>query len=338
MAKENLPTTVDDMNVPAFVQGQEDAQSFAGKTFLCKAYREALQSEAQIVCKTEHVPARYKGKWEEVYVAMHRAFSLGMDPYMFMNHSYVIQGKCAIESQIAIALINRCDRISGPIRYEWFGTKDSPGFGCRACVTMKDGTVVDGPTVTMEMVRKNGWDRKTGSKWLTMPSLMFRYRAAMYLGRTHFSDVLLGMQSVDEALDSSTLEGVVVNQDGSGPMITQAMRALKTDRTPPDTPRVEVQDDEVITVEGEIVGEGEEKVYDIAGPEDAEDLLETVPSVRVIWEAMQSKRKIQTLNSYHDSVITDPDLDDEEKQCIAALRGIRASQITENAEAQKTLL
>ena len=51
------------------------------------------------------------------------------------------------------------------------------------------------------MVKSEGWLTKTGSKWRTMPELMFQYRAASFFGRLYAPDILNGMQSVEEVKD-----------------------------------------------------------------------------------------------------------------------------------------
>ena len=53
----------------------------------------------------------------------------------------------------------------------------------------------------MQMATAEGWSTKAGSKWKTMPELMLRYRAATFFGRLYAPDLLLGMQTVEEARD-----------------------------------------------------------------------------------------------------------------------------------------
>jgi hypothetical protein len=53
----------------------------------------------------------------------------------------------------------------------------------------------------MAMAKKEGWATKAGSKWATMPDLMIRYRAAAFWGRLYASDLLLGLQTQDEAIE-----------------------------------------------------------------------------------------------------------------------------------------
>jgi hypothetical protein len=51
------------------------------------------------------------------------------------------------------------------------------------------------------MVKSEGWLAKPGSKWKTMPELMFRYRAAAFFGRLYAPDILMGMQTAEEVMD-----------------------------------------------------------------------------------------------------------------------------------------
>lgn len=52
------------------------------------------------------------------------------------------------------------------------------------------------------MVKAEGWLSKTGSKWKTMPQLMFRYRAAAFFARIYAPDITLGMQTAEEIYDA----------------------------------------------------------------------------------------------------------------------------------------
>jgi hypothetical protein len=54
------------------------------------------------------------------------------------------------------------------------------------------------------MAKAEGWYGKAGSKWKTMPELMLQYRAAAFFGRLYCSDILMGMQTVEEVADITT--------------------------------------------------------------------------------------------------------------------------------------
>jgi hypothetical protein len=66
---------------------------------------------------------------------------------------------------------------------------------------MATGEELKGERITLEMAKKEGWSTKNGSKWLTMPGQMLRYRAASFWSRAYASDMSLGMYTQDEVRD-----------------------------------------------------------------------------------------------------------------------------------------
>jgi len=70
-----------------------------------------------------------------------------------------------------------------------------------ACELAK-GDKLEGPRVTMQMAKDEGWISKSGSKWKTMPDLMIRYRAASFWGRLYVPDIMMGMHTVEEVEDT----------------------------------------------------------------------------------------------------------------------------------------
>jgi hypothetical protein len=65
----------------------------------------------------------------------------------------------------------------------------------------ESGQELKGEKITLEMARKEGWSTKNGSKWLTMPGQMLRYRAASFWSRAYASDLSLGFYTQDEVRD-----------------------------------------------------------------------------------------------------------------------------------------
>ena len=73
---------------------------------------------------------------------------------------------------------------------------------CRAWVIEKEtGDRLDGPTVSIQMAIDESWLTKNGSKWLTMPEVMLRYRAASFFGRLYAPELLMGLQTQEEVED-----------------------------------------------------------------------------------------------------------------------------------------
>ena len=158
-------------------------------------------------------------------VALNMAQRMGADPLMVMQNLYVIEGRPSWSSQFIIAAINSCGRFS-PLRFEISepGKAEEISYQatvwksgnrieetrkvkvrhqtCRAWVIEKEtGDRLDGPTVSIQMAIDESWLTKNGSKWLTMPEVMLRYRAASFFGRLYAPELLMGLQTQEEVED-----------------------------------------------------------------------------------------------------------------------------------------
>jgi len=51
------------------------------------------------------------------------------------------------------------------------------------------------------MAEAEGWTKKGGSKWRTMPELMARYRAAAFWARLYVPEMLMGYMTQEEVED-----------------------------------------------------------------------------------------------------------------------------------------
>jgi hypothetical protein len=71
--------------------------------------------------------------------------------------------------------------------------------------------MLEGPTVSLEMAKAEGWLDKAGSKWKTMPELMLKYRAAAFFGRLFAPEVLMGMQTSEEVIDITPIQPPAVD-------------------------------------------------------------------------------------------------------------------------------
>lgn len=210
MTKEKVETlpAVQNENLPATIGGVfQNLQRF----------KEA-QEIALVLSSSDMIPMHFQKKPANVIIALNLADRLRIDPFMLMQNIYIVHGKPGIEGKLAIALINGGGRFS-PLKFEFTesGQKTNKGVkrpdSCRAYATeLKSGEVVYGPTVTWEMAVAEGWTTKDGSKWQTMPEMMFTYRAAMFFGRTNDPGSLLGLRSTDEWEDVINLEEVAPGQ------------------------------------------------------------------------------------------------------------------------------
>jgi hypothetical protein len=159
---------------------------------------------ATLFSKSKMVPAQYQKEPENCFIAVQMAVRMRVDPFMFMQNTYIVHGKPGIEAKLAIALINTSGLFTDSLDYEVEGGDDpfSDGYRVRAYGVRKStGKKVLGPWIDWALVRKEGWDKTSGSKWKTMPAQMFMYRAATFFGRLHCPERLMGMQTADELED-----------------------------------------------------------------------------------------------------------------------------------------
>jgi hypothetical protein len=180
------------------------------------------QRVAKMLCSSTLVPEIYRGNVQNTMIALEMANRIGASPLMVMQNLYIVQGKPSWSSSFIIAALNACNRFS-PLRFEMSGEGDE--YGCTAwALDLKTKDKLDGPKVTMAMVKAEGWLSKNGSKWKTMPELMFRYRAAAFFGRLYAPDILMGMHTMDEVTDFASPKE-------ENPILLQAISMMQTAKT-----------------------------------------------------------------------------------------------------------
>ena len=138
-----------------------------------------------------------------------------------------MNGRPTWSGQACRALIDQSRRYDKPLKVVFVGEKGTNGWGAYA-VAYRDGEEFRGTTVTMEMVKQEGWDRPKGtmvSKWVTMPEQMFKYRAATFFAREHCPDILMGCTVEGEAEDIARVEATqfqtIEEQDAADEMNEQ---------------------------------------------------------------------------------------------------------------------
>lgn len=158
---------------------------------------------ATMFAKTELIPKHFQNKPEDTFIVCQMAIRCGIDPMTMLQNTYIVHGRPGIESKLAIALVNTSGLFEDSLDYEIEGDDPSnKGYRVRCYAVRKStGKRVEGPWIDWALVKAEGWDSKQGSKWKTMPALMFQYRAAMFFARLHCPERLLGMQTADELED-----------------------------------------------------------------------------------------------------------------------------------------
>jgi hypothetical protein len=173
---------------------------------------ETAQRIAQALSMSNLVPSAYQDNLPNCLVAIEYASRVGMSVLAVMQNLHVIHGKPSPSSTFIIAAINTCGRFT-PLQYKMTGEGDQRG--CIAFSYDKQGNLLESPLVSMAMAKAEGWSSKKGSKWITMPDLMLRYRAAAFFGRLYAPEIVLGMHTVDEQRDIQYSNGNQQQQKSS---------------------------------------------------------------------------------------------------------------------------
>lgn len=152
---------------------------------------------ANIFAKSDIVPAHYRGKPENTFIAVQTAYRMNLDPMLIMQNTYVVKGKLGMNSAFAISLANSSGIFEGGIRYKLEGKNEQLKVTATARVKVTGEEI--SYTIAMSEAIAEGWTEN--KKYKTLPELMLRYRAAIFLIRTHVPEVLNGMHMVEEIED-----------------------------------------------------------------------------------------------------------------------------------------
>lgn len=183
---------------------------------------EHSQRVAKMLTMSSLVPKEYQNNIPNIMIALEMANRIGASPLMVMQNLNIIQGRPSWSSQFIISALNSCKRFT-PLRFDMSGEGDE--YGCTAWAKDSSGERLEGPKVTWKMANAEGWATKGGSKWKTMPELMFRYRAAAFFGRLYAPDVLMGMGDVGESEDIAASESNSLEQKANN--MNNALNALQ---------------------------------------------------------------------------------------------------------------
>lgn len=228
LAKMDQPSTAVSMgfaNAGSFDLMQRAARLLSASTLVPASYRQFNEKKRGQEIDLIENPAAISN----CVVALNMAQRMGADPLMVMQNLYIVEGRPSWSSQWIISAINNCGRFS-PLRFdltdrgskeveytvtEWVDRQrvnkklktTVQNLECIAwAIERETGARIESPRVSIEMAVKEGWFGKSGSKWQTMPEIMLRYRAASFFGKLYAPELLMGMQSLEEAHDTLQLD------------------------------------------------------------------------------------------------------------------------------------
>jgi hypothetical protein len=199
MAKENQLTV------------QETRELLLNPAYQAQKTFEMQQRMAQMYVQSTIVPSTYRGNIGNCVIAIDMAQRMSANPLMVMQNLYIVNGNPSWSSKFLISCINMCGRFT-PLRYQFVGKRGTQQYGCRAYAYEKADKEHKEPLcsvwVTMEMAEKEGWTKKSGSKWLTIPDQMLIYRAAAFWSRAYAPEISMGFLTKEEAEDYVDYEEV----------------------------------------------------------------------------------------------------------------------------------
>lgn len=191
----NGATTLQQAQVPAVRASFTELQGF-----------ELAQRVAKGLAASTLVPQQYQNNVPNCLIALDISERLRASILMVMQNLYVVHGRPGWSSKFLIASFNQCGRFSS-IRYAWVGERGTDGWGCRAwSIELRTNEKIEGPLVTIETAKKEGWYSKNGSKWQTIPELMLMYRSGGWLVNTYAPEISMGLNTTEELEDVVDLE------------------------------------------------------------------------------------------------------------------------------------
>lgn len=150
------------------------------------------------------VPQQFQNNPANCLIALEQSNRLNISPMAVMQNLYIVQGKPSFSSSFIIGLINASGKYDMELQFDE-EEKDGKPYAC-TCWTEKDGRKVTGIKITMDMAEKEGWSKKNGSKWLTIPQVMLRYRAASFFARMNCPELSIGLYSKEELDDFTPIK------------------------------------------------------------------------------------------------------------------------------------
>ena len=208
---------------------------------------EDAQRMVKPLASSQFIPANFQGRIDDCLIAMEMSYRMKISPLMVLQNTYIVHGKPAFSSQFLISLVNASKVFATSIRYKEIGERGKDSFGCIAWAKDKDGEVLEGPAVTIEMAKAEGWMSKPGSKWKTMPDVMLRYRAATFFTRFYAPEIAMGMQTREEVIDVESLEESAPKSRFDKSLLPAEQKLQASTPPPPPAKKAEAEPEKDLT-------------------------------------------------------------------------------------------
>jgi hypothetical protein len=155
----------------------------------------SLKNIATTLAQSDLIPPQFYKKPSNVIIALEFAHRNDIAPFQAMQSLFVVHGRVGMTAAMAISLANKAG-VFKHLRYRESG--EGENLSVTAVATLHDGTEVTS-TVSLQTAKKAGWTKN--AVYNSIPEQMLRYRAAVFLIRAHWPEVLFGMSTKEELED-----------------------------------------------------------------------------------------------------------------------------------------
>lgn len=164
------------------------------------------QKVAETLSRSAVIPTSYRGKPEDIFVAIAMGYQLGFPVEQSLQDIAVINGRPCVwgDGLLALALSHpKCEYINEePI----FTGQNITGY---ICTVKREGHDAHSKSFTIQDAERAGLIKK-GGVWSQYPSRMLQMRARSLALRDRFADALRGIKVAEEVLDGSVIDGEIV--------------------------------------------------------------------------------------------------------------------------------
>lgn len=178
--------------ITRFESAQLSKPSFSPTTFA-----EVIKF-SEIIANSDLAPKDFRGKPDNVLVAIQMGSELGLAPLQALQNIAVINGRPCVWGDAALAIVQ------GHPAYEWHREfMEGEGDAKTAVFQIKRrGQEVHESRFSLADARRAGLLEKKPSPWQTYPERMLQMRARNYGLRDKFADALRGIAPAEEYIDA----------------------------------------------------------------------------------------------------------------------------------------
>lgn len=153
---------------------------------------EVAQRMGKLLTMSNVISGDWRGNIANAVVAIDLSNKTGIPAMTIANHIYVVKGNVGFSAEFYRAIIHGSGRFVDLISYD-FNSEES---ACRVYLTDTKGNIKYGSWYSIEMAKAEGLYNKKGSKWLIMPEVMLKARAATLFAKDYVSDIYLGLTNI----------------------------------------------------------------------------------------------------------------------------------------------